>query len=456
MAKTKTAYFCTNCGAESTKWIGRCPSCGNWNTYVEETIAKSPGKSLPGKRSHNEPERISDISSDTEPRLQLEGDEFNRILGGGMVPGSVILIGGEPGIGKSTLALQVALKTPSVKTLYISGEESSRQIKLRADRIVASNGNCYVLCETNLEAIDNHLLKMQPRLVIIDSIQTLQTDMLESPAGSASQIRECAARLLRYAKETSTPVLLIGHITKDGILAGPKVLEHIVDVVLQFEGDHNHMYRVLRSSKNRFGSTSEIGLYEMQSNGLREVDNPSEILVNHHEENMSGIAISAMVDGIRPFLVEIQALVSSAVYGTPQRSSTGFDLRRLGMLLAVLEKRAGFRLASKDVFLNIAGGLRITDPAADLAVIVAILSSDLDMAIPQDTCFAAEVGLSGEIRPVGRLEQRIREAEKMGFRNIVVSSFSKKDELKKDYSIRIICSGNIGHLFRLLFKSSKS
>ena len=456
MARQKTAFFCSSCGAESPKWIGRCPSCSSWNAYIEERVSGSTGKSRLDQRRGNNPELVSAISADNESRMQLEGREFNRILGGGIVPGSVILIGGEPGIGKSTLALQVALNTPLVKTLYISGEESSRQIKLRADRVGKYDGSCYILCETNLEAINDHLARMQPGMVIIDSIQTIQTDQLESPAGSVSQIRECAGRLLRYAKESSTPILLIGHITKDGTMAGPKVLEHIVDVVLLFEGDNNHTYRMLRSSKNRFGSTSEIGLYEMQSDGMREVDNPSDILMNHHGENMSGIAISAMVDGIRPFLVEIQALVSSAVYGTPQRSSTGFDLRRLNMLLAVLEKRAGFRLASKDVFLNIAGGLKITDPAADLAVITAILSSDLDIAIPRDTSFAAEVGLSGEIRPVGRLEQRIREAEKMGFRNIVVSSFSKKDELKKTNNIRIISSANIGHLFRLFFKASKS
>ncbi len=453
MAKTKTVFFCTSCGAESPKWLGRCPSCNEWNTYTEEKISRPAGsRSHPGSHGRM-PELVSDIKSGDEPRIKLHGSEFNRILGGGLVPGSVILIGGEPGIGKSTLALQVALHTPEVKTLYISGEESSRQIKLRADRIGRDDGNCYILCETGLESITGHLNNLKPRLVIVDSIQTLHTDHIDSPAGSVSQIRESAGQLLRYAKESSVPVLLIGHITKEGGLAGPKVLEHIVDVVLQFEGDHNHQYRVLRSLKNRFGSTSEIGLYEMQGDGLREVDNPSEILIADHHESVSGVAISAMVDGIRPFLVEIQALVSSAVYGNPQRSSTGFDLRRLSMLLAVLEKRAGFRLATKDVFLNVAGGLKVTDPATDLAVISAVLSSDTDLPVAQDTCFAGEVGLSGEIRPVGRLQQRIGEAQKMGFKNIVISSFHKKDALPEGHKINVIRCGKIEHLCRLLFKT---
>jgi DNA repair protein RadA/Sms len=456
MAKTKTAFFCTGCGVESPKWIGRCPSCGEWNTYVEETITR-PAKTASGsKNPRSAPELISEISSGSEPRISLHGKEFNRLLGGGVVPGSVILVGGEPGIGKSTLALQVALQTPAIKTLYISGEESSRQIKLRADRIGNGTGNCYILCETSLEAILTHLHKIQPQLVIIDSIQTLHTDMIESPAGSISQVRECAGGMLRYAKESSVPVLLIGHINKEGGLAGPKVLEHIVDVVLQFEGDNYHMYRILRSLKNRFGSTSETGLYEMQGDGLREVDNPSEMLITRHEENMSGVAIAAMVDGMRPFLVEIQALVSSAVYGTPQRSSTGFDLRRLSMLLAVLEKRAGFRLATRDVFLNIAGGLKVTDPATDLAVISAILSSNTDLPVPQDICFAGEVGLSGEIRPVGRLQQRIREAEKMGFSRIVISSLNKKEAFQNDLKIKILRTGKVEHLFQLLFKNKSA
>jgi DNA repair protein RadA/Sms len=453
MAKTKTLFFCQNCGVESPKWIGRCPSCKEWNTYVEEKVSGAGKKSSSGSRTRPVPELINEISSVSEPRIRTHSDEFNRILGGGIVPGSVILLGGEPGIGKSTLALQVAMHTASLKTLYISGEESNRQIKLRADRIGGDNGSCYILCETNLEAIYSQLQNIDPDVVIIDSVQTLQSDTIESPAGSVSQIRECAAGLLRFAKESATPVILIGHITKEGGLAGPKLLEHIVDVVLQFEGDHNHLYRILRSLKNRFGSTSEIGLYEMQSEGMREVTNPSELLITRHEEDISGVAIAATVDGMRPFLIEIQALVSSAAYGTPQRSSTGFDLRRLNMLLAVLEKRAGFRLAAKDVFLNIAGGLKVTDPAIDLAVIAAILSSDTDLAIRQDICFAGEVGLSGEIRPVGRLEQRIGEAEKMGFRKMIVSSFNKQTESPKKYKIEVLRAGKVEDVFRLLFSN---
>jgi DNA repair protein RadA/Sms len=453
MAKSKTVFFCQNCGVESPKWIGRCPSCKEWNTYVEEKVS-GPGKKSPlGSNTRPVPELISEISSVSELRIKTHSEEFNRILGGGIVHGSVILLGGEPGIGKSTLALQIAMHTPSLKTLYISGEESNRQIKLRADRIGGDNGSCYILCETNLEAIYTQLGKISPDVVIIDSVQTLQSDTIESPAGSVSQIRECTAGLLRFAKESATPVILIGHITKEGGLAGPKLLEHIVDVVLQFEGDHNHLYRILRSLKNRFGSTSEIGLYEMQSQGMREVTNPSELLITRHEEDISGVAIAATVDGMRPFLIEIQALVSSAAYGTPQRSSTGFDLRRLNMLLAVLEKRAGFRLAAKDVFLNIAGGLKVTDPAIDLAVIGAILSSDTDLAIKQDICFAGEVGLSGEIRPVGRLEQRIGEAEKMGFSKMIVSSFNKKTEIPKKYKIEVLRAGKVEDMFRLLFSS---
>lgn len=451
MAKTKTVFFCQNCGVDSPKWIGRCPSCKEWNTYVEEKVSGSGKKTSGTSRTRAVPELISEISSVSEPRIRTHSEEFNRILGGGIVPGSVILLGGEPGIGKSTLALQIAMHTPSLKTLYISGEESNRQIKLRADRIGGDNGSCYILCETNLEAIYAQLQNIDPDVVIIDSVQTLQSDTIESPAGSVSQIRECTAGLLRFAKESATPVILIGHITKEGGLAGPKLLEHIVDVVLQFEGDHNHLYRILRSLKNRFGSTSEIGLYEMQSEGMREVTNPSELLITRHEEDISGVAIAATVDGMRPFLIEIQALVSSAAYGTPQRSSTGFDLRRLNMLLAVLEKRAGFRLAAKDVFLNIAGGLKVTDPAIDLAVISAILSSDTDLAIRQDICFAGEVGLSGEIRPVGRLEQRIGEAEKMGFTKMIVSSFNKKTDSQRKYKIEVLRAGKVEDLFRLLF-----
>lgn len=452
MAKSKTVYVCQNCGVDSPKWIGRCPSCGEWNTYVEEVISLSGKKTGGERRQGARPQPLSEISSFSETRISTHSSEFNRLLGGGIVPGSVILIGGEPGIGKSTLALQLAMQTPGVKTLYVSGEESSRQIKMRADRLGTGSGNCLVLCETNLEAVLSRLGENGSGLVIVDSIQTMQTDNIDSPAGSISQIRECAAQLLKYAKESATPVMLIGHITKEGGLAGPKVLEHIVDVVLQFEGDHNHLYRVLRSLKNRYGSTSEIGLYEMQQEGLREVKNPSEILITRHEEEVSGVAISATVDGMRPFLIEIQALVSSAAYGTPQRSSTGFDLRRLGMLLAVLEKRAGFRLSSKDVFLNVAGGLKVVDTASDLAVIAAILSSDTDRAVAQDICFAGEVGLSGEIRPVGRLEQRISEAGKMGFKKMVISSFSRKTAPGKSPGIDIISVGKVEQLFRMLFR----
>ncbi len=452
MAKTKSVYVCQSCGVDSPKWIGRCPSCNEWNTYSEEIVSRAEKKGIHRAASPSSPELISEISLQNEPRLNTHSPEFNRILGGGIVPGSVILIGGEPGIGKSTLVLQIAMHMHHVKTLYISGEESSRQIKLRADRIGSDKGDCYILCETGLEAIHTNLNNIKPGLVIIDSIQTLQSDNIDSPAGSISQIRDCAAGLLRYAKETATPVILIGHITKEGALAGPKVLEHIVDVVLQFEGDHNHFYRVLRALKNRFGSTSEIGLYEMQENGLREVDNPSEILITNHDKDISGVAVSAMVDGMRPFLIEIQALVSTAAYGTPQRSSTGFDLRRLGMLLAVLEKKAGFRLSTKDVFLNVAGGIKVLDPATDLAVIAAILSSDTDLPVPQDICLAGEVGLSGEIRPVGRLPQRIAEAEKMGYKKIVVSSFSKKEGLNKTGNIEILQAGKVEQLIRMILK----
>ncbi len=451
MAKTKTTYFCRNCGAESPKWIGRCPSCAEWNTYVEEVVTGKTGRPATKRKSSAPPVLVSEIKAEEQPRVNTHSTELNRVLGGGIVPGSVILIGGEPGIGKSTLALQIALQMPQITTLYISGEESSSQIKLRADRLGPGKGKCYILCETNLEAVFEQLEKVGPGLAIVDSIQTMQSDLLDSPAGSVSQIKECAAALLRYAKETGTPVALIGHITKEGGLAGPKVLEHIVDVVLQFEGDHNHLYRVLRASKNRFGSTSDLGLYEMNESGLAEVKNPSEILISRHEDDMSGIAISAMVDGHRPFLIEMQALVSTAAYGTPQRSSTGFDLRRLSMLLAVLEKRAGFRLSAKDVFLNVAGGLRVTDPAADLAVIAAILSSDTDLPVRQDICLAGEVGLSGEIRPVSRLDQRITEAAKMGFKKIIISSAGKVSPAGRN-DIDIVRAGKVEQVFRMLFR----
>jgi DNA repair protein RadA/Sms len=453
MAKIKTIFACQNCGAEASKWIGRCPACGEWNTYVEEIVEKTAGSLKPSVRTGEaKPHLLDDISGEAEPRINTQNNELNRILGGGLVPGSVVLIGGEPGIGKSTLALQIALKLTELKSLYISGEESLQQIKLRAGRVGQSNPNCYILCETSYEKILHYLRELEPDIVIIDSIQTLFTDVIESSPGSVSQVRECAAGLLKFAKETATPVFLIGHITKDGSLAGPKVLEHIVDTVLQFEGDQNHIYRILRASKNRFGATSELGIFEMQNSGLREVLNPSEILINHHEEDFSGIAIAATIDGIRPFLIETQALVSTAAYGTPQRSSTGFDTRRLNMLLAVLEKRAGFRLAVKDVFLNIAGGIKVTDPAIDLAVIAAILSSGTDIPLGSDICFAGEVGLSGEIRPVNRIEQRISEAEKLGFKRIVVSSSHQKSINQSKYKIEILFTGKIEALLRLLFK----
>ncbi len=454
MAKTKTEYVCQNCGAKSPKWVGRCSSCSEWNTFVEEII-QSPGNKeftpASSTKKTNSPQRISDINIAAEKRINTENVEFNRVLGGGLVPGSLVLIGGEPGIGKSTLALQIALRIKKFKTLYISGEESSRQIKLRAERIDADNPDCLILPETVLENILIHAERSNPDIVIIDSIQTLHTGKLESSAGSVSQIRECTAGLMRYAKENSKPVLLIGHINKEGHIAGPKVLEHVVDTVLQFEGDHNHLYRILRATKNRFGSTSELGIFEMRHNGLRQVSNPSEMLLSQSPQAHSGTAISASIEGARPFLIEIQALVSSAAYGTPQRSSTGFDLRRLNMLLAVLEKRAGFRLGIKDVFLNIAGGLKVDDPAVDLAVICAILSSDQDIEIDKSICFAGEVGLTGEIRPVNRVEQRISEAQKLGFKQIYISSFNKKGIDFSKYNINVNFAAKVEQLFEQLF-----
>ena len=437
MAKVKTSYFCQNCGHEASKWLGRCPSCGEWNTFVEETVAKdtASAKHLSFVTAKPLPKRVDEISCEQEPRLFLGSGEIDRILGGGMVKGSLVLIGGEPGIGKSTLSLQLALHREQLKTLYVSGEESLQQIKLRAERLGGRGNNCYILSETLLENILVQAQELKPDLIVIDSIQTLYTDRIEASPGSVSQIRECAALLLKFAKEVGTPVFMIGHITKDGAIAGPKVLEHIVDVVLQFEGDGNHAYRLLRSIKNRFGSTAEIGIFEMQSTGLREVSNPSEILLTQHDEALSGIAVAAMLDGARPFLIETQALVSTAAYGTPQRSATGFDVRRMNMLLAVLEKRAGFKLAVKDVFLNMAGGLKVVDPAVDLAIAVAILSSNFDLSVSSRYAFAAEIGLSGEIRPVARIEQRIAEAEKLGFQKIFVSKFHKGLPTTKNISV---------------------
>ncbi|MHC1703528.1 MAG: DNA repair protein RadA [Tenuifilaceae bacterium] len=451
MAKTKSMYVCQNCGAESVRWIGRCPSCSEWNTYVEERISKDTSRpGLVDVFRNATPKPIKDIDSNNERRLDTGIAEMNRILGGGIVTGSLILLGGEPGIGKSTLALQMALGLKHLKVLYISGEESAKQVKLRADRINPDNQECLILNETLLENILTQAENVTPDLIIIDSIQTLYTDTIESSPGSVSQVRETTAGLLRYSKTTGTPVILIGHITKDGSIAGPKVLEHIVDVVLQFEGDSNFIYRILRSAKNRFGSTSELGIFEMQSSGLVEVTNPSEILLSHRDEALSGIAISAAIDGARPFLIETQALVSSAIYGTPQRSTTGFDARRLNMLLAVLEKRAGFKLATKDVFLNIAGGLKVSDPAIDLAIIAAILSSTFDSPIPSTTCFAAEVGLSGEIRPVNRLEQRISEAKKLGMQKFFVSKYNKGLEMRTE-GITLVPIAKVEELVRHLF-----
>lgn len=428
MAKLKTTFFCQNCGSQYSKWQGQCTACKEWNTIVEEVIQKEEKSSWKTPSSAvkraSKPLRINEIDVTQEARMNTEDEEFNRVLGGGIVPGSLILLGGEPGIGKSTLLLQISLKLP-YKTLYVSGEESQQQIKMRAERINPSSANCYILTETKTQNIFKQIETLEPDIVVIDSIQTLHTEYIESSAGSISQIKECTTELIKFAKETGTPVILIGHITKDGNIAGPKILEHMVDTVLQFEGDRNHVFRILRAHKNRFGSTNELGIYEMQGSGLREVSNPSEILISKKDEELSGNAVASTLEGMRPLMIEVQALVSTAVYGTPQRSATGFNAKRLNMLLAVLEKRAGFRLGAKDVFLNITGGISVDDPAIDLAVVAAVLSSNEDVAIPKDYCFAAEVGLSGEIRPVQRVEQRILEAEKLGFSTIFVSKYNK-------------------------------
>jgi DNA repair protein RadA/Sms len=455
MAKTKTVFVCQNCGAESPKWVGKCYACGEWNTYIEEIAItgknRDRGLSLSLKKDKQKPVSISSVTVSDIPRIDTKIKELNRVLGGGVVPGSLILLGGEPGIGKSTLVLQMAMQLSNYKILYVSGEESPQQIKLRADRLSDLDGDhCLLVGETSLEQILVHIENEKPDFVVVDSVQTLERETIESAPGSVSQIRECTTGILRVAKEKNIPVLLIGHINKEGNLAGPKVLEHIVDVVLQFEGDRHYMYRILRSVKNRFGSTSEIGIFEMQSGGLREVSNPSEMLLAQHEEEMSGIAIAAALEGIRPFMIEVQALASTAAYGTPQRSSTGFDLRRLNMLLAVLEKRAGFKLAAKDVFLNIAGGLKVSDPAIDMAVMASILSSNTDLIVPKDVCLTGEVGLSGEIRPVTRIEQRVSEAEKLGFNSIVVPKYNRGINLK-DYNIKVIQAGKLEEAFRFLF-----
>ena len=468
MAKEKTAYVCSNCGQESAKWIGKCPACGQWNTFKEIRIAPatSPSKagaSLGGSISAKSRDaakvlRLRDISAKDDPRIDMHDQELNRVLGGGLVPGSIVLLGGEPGIGKSTLSLQTMLQMTDKRVLYVSGEESAHQLKMRAERLsshhstaTTDHDNFMILCENSLESIFEHIKEVQPELLVIDSIQTIATEDVESSAGSIAQVRECASALLRFAKSSSVPVILIGHITKEGTLAGPKILEHIVDTVIQFEGDQHYMYRILRSIKNRFGSTSELGIYEMQQTGLRQVSNPSELLLTEDHDGLSGVAISSAIEGVRPFLVETQALVSSAAYGTPQRSATGFDQRRLNMLLAVLEKRVGFKLMQKDVFLNIAGGLRVTDMAMDLSVIAAVLSSNVDTPIEEGWCMAGEVGLSGEVRPVARIEQRISEAEKLGFQHIIIPKYNLTGLNRQKYKIELHPVRKVEEALRALF-----
>jgi DNA repair protein RadA/Sms len=450
MAKTKTAYFCQNCGHNSPKWLGKCPSCGEWNTFVEEIIEKEPARSTAGWKSvslANRPKAIAEIHYEKEPRVVTSDEELNRVLGGGIVPGSLVLIGGEPGIGKSTLMLQIALTLTDKRVLYVSGEESEQQIKMRAERLDVSSDKCYILAETSMTNLFRQVEDFEPDILVVDSIQTMQSQLIESGPGSVSQVRECATELMKYSKETGTPVFLIGHITKDGSIAGPKILEHMVDTVLQFEGDRHTTYRILRTMKNRFGSTSELGIYEMQSTGLRQVSNPSELLLSQREEPLSGITIGSMMEGNRPLKIEIQSLVSVANYGTPQRSSTGFDAKRLQMLLAVLEKRGGFRLGIQDVFLNIAGGLKVEDPAIDLSVVTSIVSSHEDIPIPSSVCFAAEVGLGGEVRAVSRIESRISEAQKLGFKRIYISKYNMKGISQSDYAIEICPVARLDELF---------
>ena len=470
MAKDKIAYVCTNCGQESTKWIGKCPNCGQWNTFKEIRISNNASNSIAqrttlydapgGKNGKSRPIKLKDIPVEAEPRINTHDTELNRVLGGGLVPGSIVLLGGEPGIGKSTLTLQTILNMPERRILYVSGEESAHQLKMRAQRLASINitdeamsdhDNVTILCETSLENIFDNIKEVAPELIVIDSIQTIATDTVESSPGSVTQVRECAAALLHYAKSSGVPVILIGHINKEGTLAGPKILEHIVDTVIQFEGDQHYMYRILRSIKNRFGSTSELGIYEMQQTGLRQVSNPSELLLNQDHEGLSGIAISSAIEGVRPFLVETQALVSSAAYGTPQRTATGFDQKRLNMLLAVLEKRVGFKLAQKDVFINIAGGLRVTDLAMDLSIIAAVLSSNVDTPIETGWCMAGEVGLSGEVRSVNRIEQRIAEAEKLGFSDIIIPKYNFQGLDTKKYKINIHPVKKVEEALRVLF-----
>ena len=454
--KNKTLFFCKNCGADSPKWIGRCPSCGEWNTFVEEVIRKENAGTARINSGLGiekpKPVLLKDIVTSDEPRIDMHDEELNRVLGGGLVPGSLVLLGGEPGIGKSTLILQTVIQLKDKRILYVSGEESARQLKLRAERLNDNEfPNCYIVCETLLEDIYVHIKNVQPDLVIIDSIQTIFSETIESSPGSISQVRECSASVLKFAKQTGTPVILIGHINKEGSIAGPKVLEHIVDTVLQFEGDRHYLYRILRAVKNRFGSTAELGIYEMRQNGLRQVSNPSELLFSREHEGLSGVTIASAIEGVRPFLIETQALTGTAAYGTPQRSATGFDIRRMNMLLAVLEKRAGFKLAQKDVFLNIAGGIRVNDPAIDLAVISAVLSSSMDVAAEQHVCLAGEVGLSGEIRPVNRIEQRISEAEKLGFKRIIIPGNNLTGFDVKKVNIEIITVKKVEEAFRKLF-----
>lgn len=454
MAKSKTVFFCQECGYEAPKWLGKCPSCQSWNSFIEEKVTTSKSATVAFSKSastKNEPRLMQDISLAEQMRISSGDIELDRVLGGGIVPGSLMLFGGEPGIGKSTLLLQFAVNTPN-KILYVSGEESEQQIKMRAERIGVKNQYCFILTETCLQRIFEQIDLIQPEILIIDSIQTLYSEELEATPGSISQIKECTAQFLRFAKDSQIPVFVVGHITKEGSLAGPKVLEHMVDVVLHFEGDRNHVYRLLRTVKNRFGSTHEIGIYEMESAGLRPVLNPSEILIGDNPDALSGVAIAATIEGIRPLLIEVQALVSTAAYGTPQRSATGFDLRRLNMLLAVLEKRCGFRLGVKDVFLNIAGGIKVVDPATDLAIVAAILSSNADIAIEKSVCLAAEVGLSGEIRPVNRIEQRIYEAEKLGFQKIIISAQNKGiDKLRNNLKIEVVSCSKIQQVVKALF-----
>ncbi len=459
MTKSKTAYVCDNCGYDSVKWLGKCPSCGAWNSFKEVSIAPELSSSarsgvsaiakVAEKRAH--PVKLSQVKTSGEKRTDTHDTELNRVLGGGIVPGSLVLIGGEPGIGKSTLMLQTVMRMPEKKVLYVSGEESEQQIKLRAERIENSTADILVICETSLENIFHEIAETGPDLVVIDSIQTIETQTCDSAPGSLTQIRECASALLKFAKQSGVPVFLIGHITKEGIIAGPKVLEHIVDVVLQFEGDRHYLYRILRGIKNRFGSTSELGIYEMRQEGLRGVENPSELLLTQNNAGLSGVAIAATIEGVRPLLIETQALVSTAAYGVPQRSATGFDTRRMNMLLAVLEKRVGFKLTQKDVFLNLAGGIRVTDPALDLSVIAAILSSNVDTPISREICMAGEVGLSGEIRPVARIEQRISEAAKLGFKRMLVPKYNARGRNKTNNEIEIVSVGKVEDALRELF-----